>query len=309
MQPSMPLHLAGKYVCFTFLSPRFLFSSSTYRSFEAWWPVPSLPSCLSESGSLKVTIMNSSSKHANNRRLLVESLQKRELMAVDLSGLLSSVDMPTYSIDGTGNNVKNTQWGSTNEALLRIAKSEYSDGVSSLAGGDRPSAREISNVLADQGDSDVISGRNLSAFVYAWGQFIDHDLGLTPTGSTESMSIPVPKGDPYFDPMATGLKVMKTSRSIYDASTGTSVTNPREQVNTLTAWIDGSMIYGSDKSVTDALRTMQDGKLKMDSNGMLPLNNKANFPNGGVPLVNDAHRVPDDQLYAAGDVRATRISN
>jgi hypothetical protein len=64
------------------------------------------------------------------------------------------------------------------------------------------------------------------------------------------------------------------------------------------------MIYGSDATTAAALRTMQGGKLKLDANGMLPLNNATNFPNGTVSLVNDAHRVPDDELFAAGDVRA-----
>lgn len=225
-------------------------------------------------------------------------------MAVDLSGLLTPGVLPNYSVDGSGNNTSHDQWGSTNEQLLRLAKAEYGDGVSSVAGADRPSPRLISNTLSDQGEEDIISKQNLSAFVYAWGQFIDHDLGLTPTGTTESMSIAIPKGDSSFDPLATGLKVMKTSRSVYDPTTGTSTSNPRQQVNTITAWIDGSMIYGSDKTVSDALRTFQDGKLKIDEEGMLPKNNAANFPNGILTLANDAHRVPNDQLFAAGDVRA-----
>ncbi len=64
------------------------------------------------------------------------------------------------------------------------------------------------------------------------------------------------------------------------------------------------MIYGSDAATAMKLRTLSGGKLKLDANGMLPENNSTNFPNGTVPLVNDAHRVPDDQLFAAGDVRA-----
>lgn len=132
------------------------------------------------------------------RTLRLESLQTRDLMAVDFAGLLRSGDLPTYSIDGSANNASNLEWGSTNEKFLRLARSEYADGVLSVAGETAPSARAVSNALADQGSQDTVSNKNLSAFVYAWGQFLDHDITLTNTGN-EVMLIPVPKGDTYSD--------------------------------------------------------------------------------------------------------------
>lgn len=248
--------------------------------------------------------MKRSNSSRKNRLLRLEKLQSRELMAIDFLGLARQGDLPTYSTDGTGNNVSQTEWGSTGEDLLRLAKAEYSDGVSSPAGTNRPSAREISNVVSDQGDADIISKKEMSAFIYAWGQFIDHDISLTPTGNSESINISVPKGDPYFDPLSTATKVINATRSIYDKSTGTSTSNPRQQFNEITAWMDASMIYGSDTATSNALRTFGGGKLKQGPNGMLPLNNSTNFPNGTVAQGNIPGGVPDDQLYAAGDVRA-----
>ncbi len=248
--------------------------------------------------------MNRSKSSRKFRKLLLEKLQARELMAIDLAALARPGDIPTYSIDGTGNNLVQSEWGSTGEDLLRLAKPEYGDGVSTPAGSDRPNAREISNVLADQGDADIISGRDMSAFVYAWGQFIDHDISLTPTSNTEPFNIAVPKGDPYFDPASTASKIISMTRSSFDPATGTSPANPRQQLNAITAWMDASMVYGSDTATSNALRSFSGGKLKAGANGMLPLNNSTNFPNGTVAQANIPGGLPDDQMYAAGDVRA-----
>src|SRR5947209_10933471 len=127
-------------------------------------------------------------------------------------------------------------WGAAGTDLLRVAPAAYSDGVSTPAGASRPGARVISNTIADQGDRDIISDRDLSAMIYAWGQFIDHDLDLTPNASpAQPFNIPVPAGDPAFDPAGTGTQVIPLNRSAYDPATGTGVDNPRQQVNAVTA--------------------------------------------------------------------------
>jgi len=73
---------------------------------------------------------------------------------------------------------------------------------------------------------------------------------------------------------------------------------PRQQVNTITSYLDGSVVYGSDKTRAAALRSFVGGKLKVSSGNMLPLNT------AGLPNANDAHVVPDTELFLAGDVRA-----
>lgn len=210
------------------------------------------------------------------------------------------------TIDGSGNNVTNTAWGSVGVDLLRTAPVGYGDGISSLAGADRPSAREISNAVSDQGGENILNAQQLSAMAYAWGQFIDHDMDLTPTQGLkgELLKIDVPTGDPSFDPLGTGTQGIYTSRSIFDAATGTSTDNPRQQINTITAWLDGSMIYGSDVTTAAELRTMSGGQLKTSDGNMLPLNDPAVLGGPALGMANDSHIVASNELFAAGDVRA-----
>jgi peroxidase len=238
-----------------------------------------------------------------SRTIRFEQLEDRQLLAADLGLAPPPVPLLTpvasYSVDGTGNNVANPTWGSTGTDFLRTAPAQYGDGLSTPAGDSRPSARAISNAVADQGSNDVINDRLLSAMSYAWGQFIDHDLDLTNSGSTEKLSIAVPTGDPYFDPNSTGTKTIDTQRSAFDPATGT--TTPRQQINSITAFLDGSMVYGSDTTTANSLRTMTDGKLKTSEGNMLPWNDSATFPNG---TLNMAGIMPGQKLYAAGDIRA-----
>ncbi len=218
---------------------------------------------------------HSTSRRPNRRRgIALEPLESRNLLSVNVR-----------SIDGSGNNLLHQDWGSTGEDLLRMAPAEYSDGVSAPAGSDRASARTISNLLAAQ-SGDLLNNRDMSAFVYAFGQFLDHDIDLTGSATpAEAMSIPVPSGDPYFDPTATGTRTIDMVRSQYDPATGTGVDNVRQQFNSITAFIDGSQIYGSDAQTAASLRTFSGGRLRTSEGNLLPL---------------DA----SGSMFLAGDVRA-----
>jgi len=205
--------------------------------------------------------------------------ESARLTVLPLEDRVVPAGLDTRSYDGSGNNAAHADWGQAGTDFVRIAAAAYADGVSAPAGAARPSARDISNALSDQAGQDIISDRDLSAMMYAWGQFIDHDLDLTKSGSTEKLNIAVPKGDPTFDPAGTGTATMSFTRSGYDAATAV-----RQQINTISTWLDGSMIYGSDATTAASLRTMSGGQMKTSSGGLLPIG--------------------ADGFYQAGDVRA-----
>lgn len=142
-----------------------------------------------------------------------------------------SSDTPP-SLDGKLNNPGQSTWGVAGVNLMRLAPAAFADGLSTPAGANRPSARLISNTLSDSNTS-IANNRNLSDWIYGWGQFIDHDLDLTTSGDT-AFDIAVPTGDPYFDPKSTGSAVIYMNRSIYDSASGTSTPVTRRQTVSVT---------------------------------------------------------------------------
>jgi len=203
------------------------------------------------------------------------------------------------SIDGSGNNIANPDWGETDTQLLRLLPSDYEDGISAPAGSNRPSARAISNAVSSQ-TSSVTNSLHASDWLWQWGQFVDHDLGLTePHEPSEPFNIAVPTGDPFFDPFGTGTQEIGLDRSIFDTTTGTGIGNPRQQINEITSYIDGSNVYGSDSVRANFLRTNDGtGKLKTSAGDLLPFNTALlpNAQSGSGPI--------DPSLFIAGDVRA-----
>lgn len=207
----------------------------------------------------------------------------------------SADEFEARSIDGTGNNLQYPSMGAAHTPLMRQMDSHYGDGVSQMNGSERPNPRVISNIVSDQSEP-ILNSDGLSSFFWLWGQFIDHDIDLTESATpSEPANIPIPMGDPWFDPGSTGTGVMQFSRSEYSIESGTGTENPREQMNGISSWIDASMVYGSDPIRAAALRTNDGtGRLKT-SDGRLPPWNDYGLPNAGGS---------GNNLFLAGDVRA-----
>ncbi|MEM1171446.1 MAG: peroxidase family protein [Cyanobacteria bacterium P01_H01_bin.35] len=202
------------------------------------------------------------------------------------------------TIDGSNNNPYNIEYGQTGENLLRLTPANYADGIQELANGPEP--RVISNVVFNQSES-ILNNRNLSDYVWLWGQFLDHDVTLSELQSgpgAERINIVIPDGDTNFTPGS----FIPVTRSLFDETTGTDPSNPREQFNEITAWIDGSNVYGSDTERADWLRSFDNGKLRVTEHSTGDLLPTA----GGDP--NAPHMAMDGVLgpstFIAGDPRA-----
>ncbi len=219
----------------------------------------------------------------------------------------SPANLEFRTIDGSGNNDQNPTWGAAHAKLVRAVVCAYDDEIDEPSGADRPSARLVSNVMAAQ-PVTTPSASGPSNMFWLWGQFLDHDLDLTDALfdefgiCLEPFPIPVPAGDPFFDPLAEGDREIDLCRSIFDPTTGTDPSNPREQVNAITAYIDASNVYGSDVIRGGVLRALDGtGKLLVTDDALLgdllPYNV---FGMGNASLPGQ----DPTSLFLAGDVRA-----
>ena len=223
---------------------------------------------------------------------LVSPVQRIERRPQGMDQLPRTTDLP--SIDGADHRLEDPQHNAAHEQLRRRFPAAYADGVSALAGADRPSAREISNSLHAQ-DTEIENERGASDFLWQWGQFIDHDIDLTDGADPAELApIAVPSGDPWFDPESSSTAFINLNRSIYDVDTGLGAGNPRQQINEISGWLDGSMVYGSDDARASTLRSFSDGRLATSDGELLPFNTTGLSNAGGT----------SDQLFLAGDVRA-----
>lgn len=202
------------------------------------------------------------------------------------------------SIAGWGNNADRPELGMAGTTLLRRAAVPFGFAMSASMQDELPNPRMISNVLSHQLEP-MPNAAQVTDMIWQWGQFLDHDISLTPAASSEANApISVPSGDPVFDPGRSGVRTIGFTRSVFASGTGTAPDNPREQVNTITAFIDASNVYGSDDRRAYVLRTNDGtGKLKSSDNGrLLPLNTDG--------LENDDGGRRQSGLFLAGDVRA-----
>lgn len=212
------------------------------------------------------------------------------------------------TLDGRGTNERDPALGQAGTPYLRLAPVGYADGVGAMATG--PSARYISNRIFADGGQNVFSERDLSQWVWIWGQFLDHDVGLRDETPGEAAPIPFDPKDPL-ERFRSDEGAIDFTRTPAAPGTG-SGTAPRAQINQISAYVDASTVYGLSPTRLDWLR---EGPVDGD-----PTNNKARLllPDGFLPRpaargnaisaplmdLDGQLRAHPEQARIAGDVRA-----
>ncbi len=212
------------------------------------------------------------------------------------------------SLDGSGNNQRHDNWGQAGQQYLRISAPNYADGIAKEVAG--PPTRYISNRIFNDVGQNLFSENDVSQWGWAWGQFIDHDIGLRDETPAENDPIAFDSTDPL-EQFTDDLGTIDFSRT--PAAPGTGVSSPRQQINTLSSYIDASNVYGVTASREEWLRDGPvDGKLgnnkatlMLDSAGYLPRADARGNPATAPPMdLMGALVGTPTRAAVAGDVRA-----
>lgn len=78
---------------------------------------------------------------------------------------------------------------------------------------------------------------------------------------------------------------MKVRRTKPDACRTNDDSVPPAYQNDVTHWWDGSQLYGSDKETHARVRSFANGKLKVDDDGLLPVDPKSNIDITGNAMI------------------------
>jgi Animal haem peroxidase len=201
------------------------------------------------------------------------------------------------SLDGSGNNADHPDWGQAGTQYARVAPPNYADGVGSMVGG--PPPRRISNRIFNDLGQNIFSENNISQWGWAWGQFIDHDMDLRDETPGEAAPIPFDQKDPLerFTDDVGQIDFFRTP-----AAPGTGADGvPRQQINTISSFIDASQVYGTDQSRLDWLTARNGFDLMLPGNYLPKVTDKAGAP--PMDLMGQLVGNPNDAIVA-GDVRA-----
>src|SRR5919202_413801 len=92
------------------------------------------------------------------------------------------------ALDGRGNNRDAPATGAAGTPYPRVAKPAYPDGKGAMMDG--PPPRYVSNRIFNDLGQNLFSENDASQWVWIWGQFLDHEIGLRDATPGEDAPIP-----------------------------------------------------------------------------------------------------------------------
>lgn len=166
--------------------------------------------------------------------------------------------------DGSFNDLKYPTMGKAGTRYARNFPLQYTDPEEEPALL-TPSPRRVSRELLTR--NTFLPATTLNLLAAAWIQFMVHDWFNHGKNEEENpWELPLPEDDPWPEhPMRIQRTSSDPTRSPDDSDLPPTFVNPAAH------WWDGSQIYGSDETLMAKVRSGQDGKLIIGSDGLLPV--------------------------------------
>lgn len=224
-------------------------------------------------------------------------------------------DSPYRSYNGMCNNLRNPYNGAFNTPYVRLMRANYADGISTVRrasdGSELPNARQIS--LSFFEDNNQAHPRFAIAAMQ-FGQFVTHDMasdsiGLRRNGCCLTRFF-VPNPDPSCfailippnDIRHVGETCLDFVRTLTDRDVTCPFNSPpangqAQQLNSVTAYLDLSVIYGNTREQLQQFRSFQNGRLTMETR------NNAEWPPQTPIRQICSIDAPTDVCYLGGDNR------
>ncbi|XP_008275496.1 thyroid peroxidase, partial [Stegastes partitus] len=195
------------------------------------------------------------------------------------------------TITGVCNNRQNPRWGAANTALVRWLPAEYEDGEKEPKGWNRerlyngfqlPLPRTLSREIVRSACKS--NDEAYSQLLVHWGQYIDHDITMTPQNSASPVRtgkdcsnscknvepcFPIQTQDACCDAQGCIPFFRSTPDCFVNPQYDTQQALQRQQLNAISSFIDAALIYGSTPHLQSFLR---------GPNGKLAVNNAVRDP-------------------------------
>ncbi|KAH9520004.1 hypothetical protein Btru_071458 [Bulinus truncatus] len=193
---------------------------------------------------------------------------------------------PYPNHDGTCHNLANPTFGMAGAVFRRLLPPRYEDDdgqtprLTGVDGAPLPSPRTVSATVHENESQRSNQG---TMMLMQWAQFLDHDVSFSPdrdhmkccsddlvfSGELHRdvrkggpcFPIIVDKNDHYFKDVSSRCLEFKRSPGVYDSH------NVRQQYNQASSWIDASHIYGTTRRDARKLRSLKNGKLRVENIG------------------------------------------
>ena len=229
-----------------------------------------------------------------------------------------------YTFDGTCNNKVYKTFGATPIPLKRLLPAEYDPPPSTprqrgRGGHPLPSTRTVSNAVSFGGqNNDPI----FTMMGVTWGQFLDHDTDLTCAGNFDAgqscskvcrsaqggACLPIPVGRDETELSCRAGQCIPFTRSCPACIRSSRYShhgyvNSREQINQITSYIDGGLVYGG----PDPDEPLYWKKLADLSTGKMIVQ-KSSFNTDLLPNATVNANKCEGGCFVAGDTRANEVT-